>query len=79
MNKKDSNFEGDLSALDRVVGQLESGELTLTEALKAFEQGVTLYKKCHDTLAHVENEVKVLVRSLEEGDMTLETFKSEDE
>ncbi|MEP7274464.1 MAG: exodeoxyribonuclease VII small subunit, partial [Acidobacteriota bacterium] len=39
---QDETFEGALSALERIVKQLESGELPLEQALELFESGLGL-------------------------------------
>jgi len=66
--EKNNDFETNLKSLDEVVSALESGELTLTEALKTFEKGINLFNECHNTLESVEKEVKILVDNLENGE-----------
>lgn len=54
-------FEDDLSALENIVEQLESGDLSLDDAMKAFETGVKLTNNCQKTLADAQQKVQVLV------------------
>lgn len=74
MSKKYS-FENNLDQLDGIVEALESGELSLTEALKSFEDGIKLYQTCHETLKHVEDQVKILVDNIELGEKEEEVFE----
>ena len=41
------DFEKAMAKLEEIVADLESGELSLEESIKAFEEGVELSKKCH--------------------------------
>jgi exodeoxyribonuclease VII small subunit len=73
MTKSPQNtFEGDLTALENIVEQLESGDLSLDEAMKAFETGVKLTTHCQKTLASAQQKVQVLVDK--NGLETLQTF-----
>jgi exodeoxyribonuclease VII small subunit len=47
-------FEEALAELETIVGQLEMGELTLEEALMAFERGQTLAVLCGSLLDRAE-------------------------
>lgn len=44
------SFESAMSELEQIVQQLERGELPLTEALNAFQQGIKLSQFCQNTL-----------------------------
>jgi len=56
-----ATFEEQLTALERVVEQLERGELTLEESVKLFEEGVRLSKACKQELDAAEGRIEVLV------------------
>ena len=58
-NLKD--FEKSLQHLEKIVGQMESGELGLEESLEQFEKGIRLAKNCQDTLANAELRVEQLI------------------
>lgn len=65
---KDKNavdFEQQLAALEGLVNSLESGELSLEESLKSFEQGIKVARDCQAALKSAEQKVEVLMR---EGD-----------
>ena len=55
------DFEKSLSQLEKIVAQMESGELGLEESLTQFEKGITLAKSCQDTLAKAELRVEQLI------------------
>jgi exodeoxyribonuclease VII small subunit len=55
-------FETVLKKLEDVVKKLESGELSLDESLKAFEEGVKYASFCSKKLEEAESRVEVLLR-----------------
>lgn len=55
------SFEQSLDALESTVEQLESGDLTLEDALQAFEKGVTLTRECQEALNQAQTRINVLV------------------
>ena len=61
------SFETALKKLEEVVAKLESGEVSLDQSLKLFEQGITLVRQCSKRLDEVENKVQMLV-SDEQGE-----------
>jgi exodeoxyribonuclease VII small subunit len=62
MAKQDKpiDFEGALEELEGLVEQMESGELTLEQSLKAFERGVKLTRDCQSALQAAELRIKAL-------------------
>lgn len=52
--------------LERVVRQLESGDLELEDALARYTRGVELLRSLRDRLAHAEQKVQVLLDSTSE-------------
>ena len=59
-------FEDHLEALERIVEELESGELTLDDSMARFEEGVKRLKSCTSMLEAAEKQVNILVRGAEE-------------
>jgi exodeoxyribonuclease VII small subunit len=55
------DFEKSLQHLEKIVGNMESGELGLEESLEQFEKGINLAKNCQDTLANAELRVEQLI------------------
>ncbi|MEE2670390.1 MAG: exodeoxyribonuclease VII small subunit [Bdellovibrionota bacterium] len=62
------NFEDSIGKLEELVDQLESGDLSLDDSIKKFEEGIKLYKSCKDLLGESEKKIKVLTESLKEED-----------
>ena len=52
-----------MSLLEKIVEELEAGELPLEKALKKFEEGIRLSKFCTDTLDETEKKVMALIRT----------------
>jgi exodeoxyribonuclease VII small subunit len=63
------SFEGALEDLEKMVNQLESGELSLEESLEKFESGVKLYKDCKKMLSSAEKKITILSESLKEDEL----------
>ena len=55
-------FEATLAELEARVKRLEGGDLPLDDALRLFEEGVTLAQRAHDHLEAAEQRVSQLVR-----------------
>ncbi|TMA56581.1 MAG: exodeoxyribonuclease VII small subunit [Deltaproteobacteria bacterium] len=61
-NPPNKKFEAVLRDLEGVVEKLETGDLSLEEALGAFEEGIRLVRYLGDNLTAVEKRVEVLIR-----------------
>jgi exodeoxyribonuclease VII small subunit len=75
--KSNANFEDTLSELEAIVQQLEVGDLSLEESLKAFERGVSLTKTCQDSLNKAEQKIQTLIEK--QGNIELKPFTESDE
>lgn len=69
------NFEKSLSELEKIVKDLENGGLNLEAALKNFENGVSLVRKCQTALSDAEQRVEILTR--QSGSDNLEPYEDE--
>ncbi len=67
------NFEEAMEKLEKIVELLESGELSLEDSVKSFEEGIELSKLCKKKLESAENRVKKIVEKAE-GDLDFELF-----
>ena len=67
------NFEDALAELEGLVTQMESGDLSLDESLKAFERGVALTRHCTSALKEAELKVQTLT-----DDGKLEDYDSDE-
>jgi len=74
--QKKPEFERSLSRLEEVVRKLESPQLSLDEAMKLFEEGVTLSRECQKQLEEAEGKVEILLKKAD-GKMTTEPFDPE--
>jgi exodeoxyribonuclease VII small subunit len=68
------DFEKALNELEQQVHLLESGELSLEDALKAFEAGIKLTRECQHALTEAEQKVQLL---LEKADGSAEFTDSD--
>ncbi|HLE54964.1 MAG TPA: exodeoxyribonuclease VII small subunit [Thermoplasmata archaeon] len=55
------SFEDALAALEAKVEELARGDVPLDRALAAFEEGLALYRTCHEMLDRAEQRVTKLV------------------
>src|SRR5215210_2258019 len=72
------NFEAGLAALEKIVRELERGDLPLEESLKLFEEGVRLSRQCQERVNQAERRIEVLLRD-GEGRPVLSAFDEETE
>ena len=56
------NFEASLAALEKIVRELERGELPLEKSLELFERGVRLSRECQERLQEAERRIEVLLQ-----------------
>jgi exodeoxyribonuclease VII small subunit len=62
-NKKSFDLEKSISELEKIVEELEGGDLTLDKSLKQFEKGVRLSRECQSELKDAEQKVQILIDS----------------
>lgn len=65
--KNKQTFEDAMQKLEKIAKQLESGDLDLDDALKEFEQGMSLAKYCHDKLEEAERKIEILQKGNNES------------
>ncbi len=68
-------FESCLDELEKVVKELEGGDLSLERSLELFERGMELSDTCRKQLEEAETRVEMLIRK--EGKITAEPFRPE--
>lgn len=56
------DFESSLVSLERIVREMEQGDLPLERSLELFEQGVRLARECQERLNEAERRIEVLLR-----------------
>ena len=76
-------FEKKLKRLEDIVEKMESGDLSLDDSLKLFEEGVKISRDCQGQLTAAEEKVKVLLSIDSDGKPVTRDFsvgsESEDE
>ena len=72
---KESNldFEKSLEKLEKIVDELENGDLSLEKSIKTFEEGVKITKHCQSLLNKAELKIQKLLEK-DDGSLTLEEF-----
>lgn len=75
---KKAEFEKSLARLEEVVRRLENANLTLDDAMKLFEEGVTLTRDCQKQLEEAESRVEILLKKAD-GKLTAVPFDPEKE
>jgi exodeoxyribonuclease VII small subunit len=79
MEKNNSqNFETSLEELERIVRELERGDLPLEKSLELFEQGVKLSRACQERLNEAERRIEILTRD-NQGRPAIRPFDAESE
>lgn len=73
--KSASQFEEAMEELEKLVEQMERGDLSLEESLKSFERGIGLTRTCQRALQEAEQKVQILLEK--NGQQTLEPFNDE--
>ena len=70
---KEMTFEEKIKELEKVVNELESGEIDLDSSIEKYTSAMKLVKECDEKLKNVEEQVNKIVS--ENG--TLENFEVE--
>lgn len=73
------DFEKRLNRLEDIVGKMETGDLSLEDSLKLFEEGVKLSRECTTQLNEAEQKVKLLLSVDENGKPTTRDFVATEE
>ncbi len=76
MNKKtepDPNFEETLAELEKLIANLEQGDLSLDKSLSGFKHGIELTRQCQAALDNAQQTVELLTNSQDEE--SLKTFE----
>jgi exodeoxyribonuclease VII small subunit len=67
-------FEEALNKLEKIVEDLEKGELSLDEALKKYQEGIELSRLCSQRLESAKKKIDVLVKN-KKGEFELKPFE----
>ena len=67
MENKDLSFEECLKELEEVVKKLESKDISLDDAVKYYQKGLELSKRCYDIFNQTQ---EVIVKKVEGSNVT---------
>ncbi len=69
-------FEDALGKLEEILKRMETGDMTLDESLKSFEEGIKLARVCAAKLDEAERRVDILLK--QEGELITEPLTGEE-
>ena len=70
------SFEEQMENLEKIVGELEKGDLNLDDSVEKFEEGMKISKECNKILQEAEKKITMLVN--ENGETKEENFETEE-
>ena len=73
---EEPKFEVALARLEKIVGEMEGGALSLEDALKHYEEGVGLARFCTGKLNEIQKKIDVLKKD-SKGQLVEEPFEEE--
>lgn len=72
---KEESFEDKMNKLEKIVSELEKGDLNLDKSVSKFEEGMNLSKECSKMLDEAHKKITILLE--EDGEFKEEDFASE--
>jgi len=75
---KDLSFEKTLERLEKIVDELEDGDLSLDSSLKKYEEGVKLSQACQEKLDKAKERIDLLTKD-KKGKFSKKSFKEDAE
>ena len=70
-------FEEKIVDLEKIVSQLENGDLNLDDSVSKFEEGIKISKECNKILEDAEKKITILLNK--DGEIKEENFTTEEE
>lgn len=61
MEKKDKKFEEKVTELEKIINELENGNVELEESIEKYAYAMQLAKECDDKLKHIEEKVNKII------------------
>ena len=65
--KKEEKFEVTLERLQGLVRELESGDCSLEDSIRKFEEGMALARSCQGRLTVAEQKIEILLKADKSG------------
>ena len=66
------NFEDNMEKLEKIVSELEKGDLNLDDSIAKFEDGIRISKECNKILEEAEKKITILLEK--DGEVKEENF-----
>ena len=70
------SFEEQISELEKIINELENGNLNLDDSVVKFEEGMKISKECSKMLENAEKKITILLND-ENGELKEEDFNVE--
>ncbi len=70
------SFEEQITELEKIINELENGNLNLDDSVVKFEEGMKISKECNKMLENAEKKITILLNS-ENGELKEEDFNAE--
>ncbi len=70
------SFEEQIQELEKIINELENGNLNLDDSIKKFEEGMKISKECNKMLENAEKKITILLND-ENGEKKEENFETE--
>lgn len=71
------SFEENIEDLEKIVSELENGDLNLDDSVSKFEEGIKISKECNRILEEAEKKITILLNK--DGEIKEENFTTEEE
>lgn len=69
-------FEEKMENLEKIVTELEKGDLNLDDSVAKFEEGIKISKECNKILEEAEKKITILLN--QDGEVKEENFETEE-
>ena len=70
------SFEEQISELEKIINELENGNLNLDDSVVKFEEGMKISKECNKMLENAEKKITILING-ENEELKEENFSAE--
>ena len=70
------SFEEQIQELEKIISELENGNLNLDDSVVKFEEGMKISKECNKMLEDAEKKITILLND-ENGEKKEENFETE--
>ncbi|KGK89045.1 Exodeoxyribonuclease 7 small subunit [bioreactor metagenome] len=67
MGRKAESYEGLMAKLEEILSNMDSGEISLEDSMKKYEEGIKICNKLYKILNDSENKIKILMNEGEEN------------